>query len=416
MATGTLSAAFVKSVAEGRAEPGKYFDSGGLILRVRPSGVGTWIFRYRQAGRRRDMGLGAPPEVTLAMARELAAQHRRTLALGGEPLDDRQASRAKSARELTFDEAADQYITQHEAGWKNDKHRAQWRSTIRVHVSPKIGATKVSNVDTAAVLSVLRPIWSKLPETASRVRGRIESILDWARVQRMREGENPARWRGNLALVFPSKSKLRRVKHHAAVPLADLPGVFEELGESEGIAAAAVQFAILTAARPGEVAGLQWPEIDAAAKLWTVPGERMKRGREHRVPLNDGALKIIERMEKLRTDESPYVFRSAKKGRPLSLASLAKALRVAGGGDGTTHGTARSCFDDWATARGVPTPVIDRALAHASGDMTVQAYRRADLLDQRRPVMSDWDAFLYTRISTEKTGRASRRKKTPTQL
>lgn len=389
-----LTAPFVKVAAEGKAEPGKYFDGGGLLMLVKPGGTATWVYRWERDRRRREMGLGAVGIVSLAMAREMAEGHRRTVTQGGDPLDERRAERAKSARELTFDEAAERFIEAHEAGWKNEKHRAQWRSTIKTHVSPKIGSTKVGKVDTAAVLAVLTPIWTKLPETASRVRGRIETILDWAKVQHMRDGENPARWRGHIALMLPAKGKLRRVKHHAAVPLDVLPDVYKELGESPGTAAAAVQFCLLTAARPGEVAGATWPEIDTDAELWTIPPERMKRGREHRVPLSDEALKIIERMRLLRTDDSPYVFPGGKKGRPLSLASLSKALRIAGGGDATVHGSARSCLDDWATARGTPTPVIDRALAHASGDATTQAYRRADLLDQRRPLMLDWARFL----------------------
>jgi integrase len=402
-----LTALFVKRVAEGRGDPGKYQDGGGLILRVLKGGSANWIFRYQRAGARREMGLGTLSTVSLVMARGLADKQRVTLALGDDPLEERLAVKAKRANLITFDEAAKAFIEAHEPSWKNDKHRQQWRNTIATYVSRMIGDVAVSKMTTNHVVSVLEPIWATKPETASRVRGRIEMVLDWAKARGMRDGgDNPARWRGNMQHMFPAKAKVRTVRHHPAVVVDDAPKLYRRLMTSDGTAAAAVRFCLLTTARPGEVARAQWPEIDRTTKVWTVPPDKQKSKKPHRVALSDEALVILDAMIKRRDDVGDYIFPGGKRGRPLTLASLQKALRVAmrkdlrsdTGDPATTHGSARSTFDNWVSERtSHPQKLIDRAQAHGPRNATIAAYRRSDLLEQRRPLMADWAAYLTGR-------------------
>jgi integrase len=395
MAMERLTANFVKRVADGRGDPGKYQDGGGLILRVREGGTASWIFRYQRGGDRTEIGLGPLATVSLPMARTLADNQRATLAMGDDPLEERHAVRAKRAAMVSFDEAARAYIEAHEPSWKNPKHRQQWHNTLATYVSPAIGTVPAAKVTTDHVVSILSGIWPTKPETGSRVRGRIEMILDWAKVKGMRSGENPARWRGHLAHMFPAKSKVRAVKNHAAVPVDDLPEVFKRLAGSDGVAAAAVRFCILTAARPGEVTSAILSEVDRKSATWTVPPEKQKRGKAHRVPLSRQALAILDDMDKVRPDDNPHLFPGGRPGCALSLASLSKALRVAGGGEGTVHGTARSTFDDWGSERtSHPHRLIDRALSHGPKDATIAAYRRSELFDQRRPLMDQWARFV----------------------
>jgi integrase len=393
---GKLTTNFVKRAIEGRVDPGRYRDEHGLILNVSQGGA-SWLLRYHANGARRDMGLGPVKLIGLGKARELTLSHLRDLkAAKIDPLQARQSVKAERAAGMTFADAAEAFISGQEAGWKNDKHRAQWRSTIRQHVNPTIGTLRVGDIDTPHVVKLLQPMWPAMTETASRVRGRIERILDWAKVRGLRHGENPARWRGHLDMVFPRKSKVQRVKHHAAVPIDDLPRIFKKLGKSDGTAAAATQFAILCASRPGEVARATWPEIDRKAALWIIPPGRMKADREHRVPLSPAAMAIIERQWKQR--RSAFVFPGGWKETALSLASLSKALRVAGGGDATVHGTARSTFRDWASERtSHPSDVVEMALAHTIRSKAEAAYRRGDLLDKRKALMADWAAFVSGR-------------------
>jgi integrase len=419
MANGKLTVAEVKRLGEGYGTPGqKYRDGAGLFIIVGANGAARWVLRLKVNGRPRDMGLGAPPTVTLAMARELAQRHRRTAVMGGDPIAKRQAERVGL---ITFDEMAEQYIATKEGGWKNEKHRQQWRNTLATYASPKIGTTPMRDLATDDVLGVLRPIWTTKNETADRVRNRIELIWNAAKALGHCAGQNPGQWRGHLDALLPPKGRRneegeleREDRHHPAVIVDHAPTLYARLGrparlgdgKAPGNAAMAVRFCLLTAARPGEVARARWPEIDRKAKVWTVPPLHQKSDKEHRVPLSGAALVILDEMDKRRDPASDYIFpgqKLGKSGTMLSLASLQKALRVAMGKDlktrcgnpATTHGTARSTFDDWASERtSHPTKLIDRALAHGPKDATKAAYRRSELLEQRRPLMADWATFL----------------------
>ena len=282
------------------SKPGMLADGGGLYLRIGPTGGKSWVFRYRRAGRLHDVGLGPLHTVGLADARQKALEHRQARLNGIDPLERRRSGRAAAvldaARAISFAACAQQYIDSHKAGWRNARHAAQWPATLDAYVYPVFGSLPVQAIDVGLVLSAIEPIWTVKPETASRVRGRIESVLDWATARGYRTGENPARWRGHLENLLPKKSKVRRVEHYAALPYAEIAEFMVRLRQQEGVAARALEFAILTAARSGEVIGARWNEINVAERLWTVPGERMKSGREHRVPLSDAALTVIESM------------------------------------------------------------------------------------------------------------------------
>ena len=278
--------------------PGLYGDGGGLYLQVSTTGTKSWLFRYKIDGRSRYMGLGSLTTVSLAKAREVASECRELRLQGIDPIDHRNgvraAARLDAAKAMTFDECRDAYIAAHQAGWRNAKHRAQWVNTLSTYVTPVFGKLPVQTIDVALVTKVLEPIWSTKPETASRLRGRIERILDWAKARGFRAGENPARWRGHLDQLLPARSKVRKVKHHAALPFGEIPQFMIALREREGVAARALEFAILTAARTGEVLGATWDEIDLRTRTWTVPAHRMKGEREHRVPLSDHAVGLLE--------------------------------------------------------------------------------------------------------------------------
>jgi integrase len=377
---------------------GYLHDGGGLYLQVTSSGRKSWIFRYyAPGGRRPEMGLGPYPDVSLAAARKAASEARSLVKAGQDPIAARDAERARKrleeARGVTFDQATEQFLDDHDVTWKNKKHRQQWRNTLKTYASPVMGNLSVAAIDTPEVTKVLDPIWMKKPETASRVRGRIERILDWSKVRGYRTGENPARWRGHLDKVFPARAKVRKVKHHAAVPIDDLPAVYARLRESKGMAATALRFLILTAARASEVTGTRRPEIEPlAAQVWTVPPERMKGGREHRVTLSDEAVAIL--VERLETLTGDLVFPGWRDGKPLSLSALSKALKVAGGGSATVHGF-RSTFRDWAAERTeFPSDVAEMALAHAIGDKVEAAYRRGELMAKRAAMMRRWARFV----------------------
>jgi hypothetical protein len=300
---------------ESRKRPGLIADGGGLYLQVTPGGAKTWIFRFQIAGRRRDMGLGSATIFSLAEAREKARAARRLVAEGMDPIVRRQAERIArdldAAKAMTFRDCAERYITAHRAGWRNAKHAMQWSATLETYVYPHFGRLPVQAVDVGLVMNAIEPIWSTKPETASRVRGRIEAILDWASARGYRQGENPARWRGHLDKLLPKPTKTKgaarqsrgRDEHHKALSYTDIGTFLPELRGQKGMAARALEFAILTAARTGEVIGARWDEIDLAERLWTVPGKRMKGGREHRVPLSDAAMAIIHNMAAIRTGE-----------------------------------------------------------------------------------------------------------------
>jgi integrase len=379
-------------------KPGMYADGAGLYLLVGPTGAKSWIYRFMLNGKAREMGLGPVHTIGLAEARKRAQEHRRQRLDGIDPLDARKTARAKAkleaAKAITFKACAEKYIKAHSAGWRNEKHAAQWTATLTTYAYPKIGALPVAAVDTGLVTQILSPLWAAKPETASRVRGRIESVLDYAGTHGWRSGENPARWRGHLENVLPRRAKVRKVEHHAALPWGQIGAFMVDLAKQEGVAALALRFAILTAARTGEVIGARWSEIDLQAGLWTVPGDRMKAGREHRVPLAETALEVLREAAKQRdgTDEAALVFPGGKPGKGLSNMALLALLRRMKRDDLTAHGF-RSTFRDWAAETGQPADIAEAALAHVVGDKTVVAYQRGDLLERRRKLMHAWATF-----------------------
>jgi integrase len=375
-------------------KPGLYADGAGLYLQVAESGSRSWVFRFKIAGRTRDMGLGSVNTVSLAEARTLAAECRRHRLQGIDPIEARKSARAQAqldaARSLTFDDCRNKFLASHEAAWANAKHRKQWESTLKSYVTPVFGALPVQNVDVALVLKALEPIWTIKPETAGRVRGRVERILDWAKVRGFRQGENPARWRGHLDMLLAPRAKVRRVRHYAALPYGELPGFLAKIQERNAAAARALEFAILTAARTGEVLGARWNEMDLENNIWTVPASRMKAGREHRVPLSIAGLTVLERLRAVRQND--FVFPGERPNKPLSNMSMLMMLRRIGRADLTVHGF-RSTFRDWAAEQtNFPREVAEAALAHVVADRTEAAYRRGDLFDKRRRMMDAWAA------------------------
>ena len=374
-------------------EPGYYCDGGGLYLQVSPTSSKSWIFRYTRHARSHEMGLGSERDVSLAEARTKASEARRQLVGGVDPLVAREGHRAQErlhkAGTITFSECARKYIDAHKAGWKNDKHADQWRNTLDTYAAPVIGELAVKDVDTALVLRILEPIWAKKPETARRVRGRLERILDYARVRGYRSGENPSRWRGHLDKLLPAALNQKNREHHAALPYDELPAFMEELRRQPGTAARALEYLIFTAARTGEVIGCEAEkEIDLAKAVWTVPAGRMKGGREHRVPLSPAAVKVIKAQP-----EGAYLFSGGKEGAPLSNMAMLQLLKRMGRGDLTVHGF-RSTFRDWAAeCTSYPGEVCEMALAHAISDKAEAAYRRGDLFEKRRMLMLDWARY-----------------------
>jgi integrase len=377
--------------------PGMYADGGGLYLQVTEGGA-SWIYRYMLAGRAREMGLGPLALFGLSEARAKALDARRLRHEGIDPIEARRAMRAQvrldAVKAVTFMECAEAYIKAHRTGWRNGKHAGQWEATLATYAGPVIGALPVQAIDTALVLKVLEPIWATKPETAGRVRGRIEAVLDWAKVREYRQGENPARWRGHLDKLLPASGKVRKIVHHAALPYAELPGFLVALREQEGIAARALEFTILTAARTGETIGARWSELNLLDRAWTVPAERMKSGREHRVPLSARVLTILEGMQSHRHADDGFLFPGGKIGKPLSNMAFLMLLRRMGRDDLTAHGF-RSSFRDWAAERtNFPSEVAEMALAHVVGSKVEAAYRRGDLFEKRRRLMEAWADFL----------------------
>jgi integrase len=375
--------------------PGMYADGGGLYLQVAPTGARTWIYRFQLRGRRRDMGLGSAKVYSLAEARQKAADARRLVAEGVDPIEQKAsraaAAAAEKAKVMTFRQCAEAYVAAHRSGWRNEKHKAQWVSTLATYVYPALGAVPVDAVDVGLVMKAVEPIWSTKPETASRVRGRIEAVLDWAAARGYRVGENPARWRGHLDKLLPRKTKVRQVEHHAALPFREIPAFMTELRQQQGVAARALELAILTAARTGEVISARWEEFDLAERIWTVPAKRMKAGREHRVPLPGPALAVLEQMAAIRQGE--FVFAGERSGRPISNMAMLMLLRRMSRDDLTAHGF-RSTFRDWAAERtAFPAEVAEMALAHAVGDKVEAAYRRGDLFEKRRQLAEVWGRF-----------------------
>jgi len=373
------------------SKPGRHSDGGSLYLTIDGEGATArrrWLFLYPWNGKRREMGLGGFPAVSLAEARRARDEAERLVREGIDPIALRDAGRLAQSLKPTFGAVADALIAAKEGEWRNPKHRAQWRMTLETYAAP-LRARPVDEIDTAAVLSVLTPLWQAKPETASRLRGRIEAVLDAAKAQGYRSGENPAQWRGHLAHLLPKRGKLTR-GHHAAMAYADIPAFVARLREREAVAAMALEFCILTAARSGEVYGARWSEIDLDAKVWTVPAERMKAARPHRVPLVDRALAILETLTKERTGD--LVFPGQRSGKPLSSMAMEMLLRRMDQGDVTIHGM-RSAFRDWAgNETHFAREIAESALAHVIGDKAEQAYRRGDALEKRRALMTAWAA------------------------
>jgi integrase len=381
-----LSARAVETLAK----PGRHSDGGGLYLSISGEGRRRWVFMYMRCGKQREAGLGSAAKggVSLKAAREKAAEARALLKAGRDPLGEWSKPDAKEAP--TFGEAADAFFEAHAGGWRNDKHKAQWRMTLARYCEP-IRETPVDAIDTEAVLSVLRPVWTRAPETASRLRGRIEAVLDAARARGhiARNEANPARWRGHLDKLLPKRAKLTR-GHYAAMPYADVPAFVASLRERPAIAARALEFCILTAARSGEALAARWDEMDLNEKVWTVPAARTKAAREHRVPLSERAAAILLEMEAARAGD--HVFPGQRSGRPLSRMGFEMLLRRIQS-PYTTHGF-RSSFRDWAgNETYFPRELAEHALAHVVGDKAEQAYRRSDALMRRRELMDAWAAF-----------------------
>ena len=376
-------------------DPGLIADGGGLYLQISRSGSKSWVFRFMLNRRSREMGLGSLNAVSLSLAREKASQCRTLLADGIDPIEYRDAEKSKQIahthKNITFREASESYIRSHSAGWKNAKHAAQWASTLNTYAYPILGEVYASEIDTSLVVQVLDPIWSVKTETASRVRGRIEKILSWATVSGYRKGENPARWRGHLDNLMPPPSRMRRVKHHAAMPYSEVGNFIQQLRNGSGVSHRALEFVILTAARTQEVLGSNWNEIDFETGLWTVPAERMKGLREHRVPLVDRAIEILAEMRS--TANSRFVFPGNRPNKGLSNMSLLAVLRRLQI-EATAHGF-RSSFRDWASeVSDFPSEVAEQALAHVNKNKVEAAYRRGDLFVKRQRLMEAWATYL----------------------
>lgn len=347
--------------------PGRHPDGGNLYLSISDNGGKRWVLFYRFKGKMREMGLGSARTVSLADARRAAANGRASLAAGIDPLSAR-----KRATGGTFEQCARDYIDAQRSGWRNAKHGDQWLSTLKTYAFPTIGSEKVSSIDTESLKQILTPIWSTKNETASRVRGRIEAVLDWSRVQGMREGENPARWKGHLDKLLPKRSSVRKVRHHPALPFGQVPEFMRSLAGQDGVAAHSLAFTILTATRTNEVTGFRYTEIEGT--LWTVPSERMKGGRIHRVPLSAAALAVIEAVADLRSGPDGYVFPGGKEGKPQSNNAILALLDRMGMGSVTVHGF-RSSFKDWAAeCTAYPGDLSEMALAHVIEGETEAAY------------------------------------------
>jgi integrase len=379
----------LKAITLRTLRPGHHADGGGLYLAVNTRGTGrSWVFRTRRAGKLREIGLGSLDTVTLEKARRKATALREQFLEGRDPLAEKrraaQLAQVAAARATTFAQAAQDYIRARQAAWRSPKSIAAWEHTLREFAYPVIGQLPIEAVDTPLVHRVLQPIWDTKPETANRLRGRLEKIFDYARVLGLRQGENPARWRGHLDQLLPARSKVAPVEHLSALPYRDLPAFLGSLRERSGMAARALEFAVLTVARTGEVLGATWSEIDLENRLWTIPGTRMKAGREHRVPLSEAVARLLAGLDQ--RGDGARLF-------PVSNMAMLMLLRRMGHGDLTVHGF-RSTFSDWcAEQTNTPSEVREMALAHAVGDKVEAAYRRGDLFEKRRQLAEAWATF-----------------------
>lgn len=365
----------------------------GLCLDVKDTGARSWILRATVGGRRPEIGLGGFPDVTLEQAREKAREIRELIRQGEDPVlarrSARDALRAANAKRVTFRKAAERFLESKRLEFRNEKHAAQWATTLETYAYPVIGDLSVDSIELAHVKRILDPIWTTKTETAKRLRGRVESVLAYATASGFREGDNPARWRGNLDAVMPKPSRIAKVKHHRALPIDELSAFMAELSKQEGMGARALEFSILTAARSGEVRGATWNEIDFEAKTWTVPGDRMKAGKEHVVPLSDPAVRLLKELPRMKG--SNYVFPAVKGGQlsDMTISAVCRRMEV----DAVPHGF-RSTFRDWTAERtSYPRDVCEMALAHAIENKVEAAYRRGDLLEKRRRLMREWAKF-----------------------
>jgi integrase len=376
--------------------PGMYADGGSLYLRIAPGGSKQWIFRFTcPNGRLRDMSLGAVHTFSLAEARERATEARKLRADGIDPLDHKRAQRAAlraaDAKAMTFEQCARGFIKDNEAEWTNPKHRHEWETTLRKYVFPLLGSLPVEAIDTPLVLKVVKPLWERIPTTASRVLGRIQAVLGWATVHHYRSGDNPARWQGHLEHALPALSKVAKAEHHAALPYAQVGAFVAKLRKDSSVGARCLEFITLTAARLGEAINAEWDEIDLANRVWVVPASRMKADREHRVPLSGAALAVLKAVQAIR--QSDYVFPGTRQGRPVGENTPVRLAKQAAGSNITVHGL-RSTFRDWASERtSFSREVAEMALAHAIPNAVEAAYRRGDLFEKRRKLMDAWAAY-----------------------
>jgi integrase len=385
-------------------KPGNHAVGGvsGLYLYVNEAQGRSWVLRVMIAGQRKHLGLGGYPSVTLAQAREKARAAREQVVSGVDPIHERKAAasalRAQQATRRTFREVATAYIAFQEPAWKNAKHRGQWSSTLEAYAFPVIGQLSVDAITEHHVIAVLEPIWTTKSETASRLRGRIESILDWARVRGHREGENPARWKGHLDKVFPAQSQVHQVRHFQAMPVAETPRFLARLATQDGTSALALRFLILTVARSGEVRGAEWSEIDFEQAIWTIPASRMKAKRQHRVPLSRAALQLLRDVRsRPAPSPTPLIFSNLKGGvlSDMSLTAAMRRMEV----DAVPHGF-RSTFRDWVgECTDYPSELAEMALAHVLPNKTEAAYRRGDGLEKRRGMMDAWALHCLSAIT-----------------
>jgi integrase len=386
----------LKALTVDRARrPGLHPDGGGLYLQITKTGARSWLFRFMLNGKARAMGLGPVVDVSLAQARALVGACRRQLQEGIDPIEARKAQRSAAylemARAMTFEQCAETYIAAHRPGWRSARHASHWTNTLKAYAYPVFGALPVPQVDVALVMKVLEPVWTTKTATASRLRGRIEAILDWAATRGHRQGENPARWKGHLENLLPKSSKVHKVRHHPALPYQEMGAFMAALRAQEGIAARALEFTILTAARTSEVTGARRRELDSEVKIWTVPEGRMKGEKEHRVPLSAPVNAIAQEMLKLEVSE--FIFPGAKRNKPLSGNAMLALLGRMGRDDITVHGF-RSTFRDWAAEMtNCRREVAEMALAHVIEDKVEGAYRRGDLFEKRRRLMHEWARY-----------------------
>ena len=377
-------------------DPGLWAVGGvsGLYLHVNARGARSWILRVVVGDKRRDMGLGGYPDIGVADARQKAREARLKIEQGVDPILLRKQAKSElmalQATDKTFEQAAGEYIKIHADSWSNDKHRKQWESTLAAYAFPVVGKLSLRHIRQEHILKILEPIWTTKTETATRVRGRMESILDWAKVKGLRSGENPAAWKGHLDHMLPAPTRLKKVEHLTAVPVREMPDFMIKLRQAAGTAAQALEFLILTAARSGEVRGITWQEVSLEDALWVVPAERMKMKREHRVPLSDRAVAILKSQPRI--DENPLVF-PAPRGSQMSDATMSAVLKRMGI-DATVHGF-RSSFRDWCgDYTNYPRDLAEQCLAHGADDPVEAAYRRGDALERRREIMNEWSKFV----------------------